>query len=88
MTSQNYLTNRELEVLNLVSSGHSTPEISQILFLSTETIKTYRRNLIIKLEARNVAHLIRIAFEKNIIINLKSIQTKSHLFNTQIEMVA
>ncbi|MDA8692913.1 helix-turn-helix transcriptional regulator [Saprospiraceae bacterium] len=88
MTPQNYLTNRELEVLNLLSSGYSTPEISSNLFLSTETIKTYRRNLIVKLEAKNVAHLIRIAFEKDIIFSDKKLKTRSHQFKSQLEMVA
>ena len=88
MKTQNCLTNREIEVLDLLSAGYSTPEISGILYLSTETIKTHRRKLIIKLKAKNVANLIRIAFEKEIIITQESITTINHQFNPQLEMVA
>jgi DNA-binding CsgD family transcriptional regulator len=88
MTQQNCLTNRELEVLNLLSSGYSTPEISELLFLSTETIKTYRKRLIEKLHAKNVANLIRIAFEKEIIVVRQSTETITHHFSSTLEMVA
>ena len=88
MKAQIALTKRELEVLDLLSAGHSTPEISQLLFLSTETIKTYRKRLIGKLQAKNVANLIRIAFESEIIIAHEPIGTIKYHFNSQLEMVA
>ncbi len=67
MNYLNKLTEREKEVLDLLSAGFSTREIAGQLFLSFDTIKTHRRNLIIKLGARNVANLIRIAFEMQMI---------------------
>lgn len=88
MKTQNYLTKRELEILNLLSCGHSTPEIANQLFLSTETVKSHRRNLIIKLDAKNVANLIRIAFETGFINTQKSIEKINYHFNSQLEMVA
>ena len=36
----------------------STTEISQSLFISTNTVKTYRKRLLEKLEAKNVAELV------------------------------
>ena len=36
----------------------STSEISQLLFLSINTIQTYRKRLMEKLEAKNVAELV------------------------------
>lgn len=89
MTPHNHLTNRELQVLDLLSSGYSTPEISQNLFLSPETIKTYRKRLIMKLNAKNVAHLIRIGFEKQLLNNHnKTLEKINHQFTTHYEMVA
>ncbi len=88
MKTQNYITSREQEVLDLLSSGYSTPEISGILYLSTETIKTHRKRLIEKLNAKNVANLIRIAFETKLITTNHSIDTIKHHFNNKLEMVA
>jgi len=88
MKTPNYLTNREQEILNLLSCGHSTPEIADILFLSPETVKTHRRNLVIKLNAKNVAHLIRIGFESGVIKTHKSIEKINYHFSSKLEMVA
>lgn len=52
------LSNRENEVIVLLSKGLSTTEIADRLFLSVNTIQTYRRRLLDKYEARNVAELI------------------------------
>ena len=52
------LSKREKEVLNYLSEGFSTPEIAERMFLSTNTIQTYRKRLMEKLEARNVAELV------------------------------
>lgn len=52
------LSRREKEVLAYLSQGLSTSEISQLLFLSINTIQTYRKRLMEKLEAKNVAELV------------------------------
>lgn len=52
------LSNRENEVIILLSKGLSTTEIADRLFLSVNTIQTYRRRLLDKFDARNVAELI------------------------------
>ncbi len=57
------LTSREQQVLNLIAEGITTAEIAAILFISTETVKTYRTELLYKFEARNVANLIYKAYE-------------------------
>jgi DNA-binding CsgD family transcriptional regulator len=59
------ITSREMEILEMISYGHSTEEIANELFVSPETIKSHRRSLLTKLKARNTAQLIRIAFEQN-----------------------
>ena len=52
------LSKREKEVLTLLSQGLSTSEIANKIFLSTNTVHTYRKRLMEKLEARNVAELV------------------------------
>ena len=56
------LTARELEVLNLLSQGCSSKEISQKLFISPNTVEYHRKQLLRKTCAKNVAQLIGIAF--------------------------
>ncbi|WP_455607891.1 response regulator transcription factor [Bacteroides rodentium] len=53
------MSRREKEVLTYLSQGLSTPEISRLMFLSTNTVQTYRKRLMEKLEARNVVELVR-----------------------------
>jgi len=55
------ITNREKEVYHLISQGHTDVEIGKILFLSTNTIKSYRKRLLAKFNARNSVHLVFLA---------------------------
>lgn len=55
------LTPRERQVLGLIAEGHSGREIAQALNVSPETVKTHRRNLMVKLQLRNVAEVVRYA---------------------------
>lgn len=47
------LTPRELEVLQLVAGGRSSPEIADSLFVSTGTVKTHLKNIYRKLAVRD-----------------------------------
>lgn len=53
------LSERELEVLKLVSEGKTTKEIAEELIVSTRTIETHRVNMMKKLDVQNSAELIR-----------------------------
>lgn len=57
------LTSREIQVLNLLSQENSTKEIAHELNLSNSTVESHRRNLLIKMQVKNVAGLIRRGFE-------------------------
>jgi DNA-binding NarL/FixJ family response regulator len=56
-----HLTNRELEVLQMIGGGLNTAAIAQRLRLSVKTIETYRSNIKTKLGLRDATDLIRYA---------------------------
>ena len=60
-------TNREVEVLQLISEGLVNREIGQRLFLSEETVKSHVRHLLAKLQARSRAHAVAVGFRRGII---------------------
>ncbi len=61
------LTRREKEVLELIAEGLTNSEIAEKLFISVTTVDTHRKNLLAKFDARNVAALIRIASQLQMI---------------------
>lgn len=67
MTSKKGLSDREKEVLLLISYEYTTQEIAEKLFLSPGTIATYRNKLFAKLSVKNSAGLIRKSFENRIL---------------------
>ena len=54
---------RERQVLELLSNGQSTTEIATALYLSPHTVNDHRKALKWKLDAKNVAQMIRKGFE-------------------------
>lgn len=52
------LTDREIEIIKLLSQGYSTCEISITLSISEYTVSTHRKNSIRKTESKNSAHLV------------------------------
>jgi len=65
--SENILSNKETEVLGLLSKGLTTNEIAAKLYVSSRTIETHRGNILKKLEVKNTAELIKKATEMNMI---------------------
>jgi len=61
------LTDREMQVLLLISHGQSNPEIGRHLHLTEDTIKTHCRRLFRKLGARDRAHAVAIGFQRGIL---------------------
>jgi DNA-binding NarL/FixJ family response regulator len=62
-----WLTIREKEVLQLIAEGYTDPEIAGKLFLSRETIKGYRKDLLLKFNAANSVVLVKTAMEQKLI---------------------
>jgi len=65
--AQAIITEREIEVLKLIAEGFTNTEIAEKLFLSPLTVDRHRKNIIIKLEAKNTASLISIAIHRGLI---------------------
>jgi len=61
------ISEREVEVLRLISQGLTNQEIAEKLFLSFHTADSHRRNLVEKLGAKNTADLVRIGLERGYI---------------------
>ena len=61
------LSNREREVFQMIAEGHSTKEISDILFISPSTVKTHRANIMEKLQFVNISQLIQFAIHLGIV---------------------
>lgn len=66
-TSIKKLSNKESEILTLISKGLTTKDIASKLFISTRTVETHRANILKKLEVKNTASLIKKATEKNLL---------------------
>ncbi len=61
------LSKRETEVLRAISYGQTVFEIAKEIYLSHHTIVSHKKNLMQKLHAKNIAHLVRIAFEEKLL---------------------
>jgi DNA-binding NarL/FixJ family response regulator len=61
------ITKKEMEILNLISEGFTTNQISEKLFISVRTVETHRNNLMQKFNTNRIGKLVRTAFENNIL---------------------
>jgi DNA-binding NarL/FixJ family response regulator len=61
------LTSREREVLVLIADGESSKRIAHRLGISFKTVVTHRTNIMQKLEAHDVATLVRRAIRCGLI---------------------
>lgn len=61
------ITSRELEILSLITNEKSGKEISEILFISTNTVETHRKNLMKKINVKSSIGLVLFATKHNLI---------------------
>lgn len=65
--NQIWLTPREKELLKNIVEGNTNIEIADKMCLGIETINSYRKNLLLKLNAKNTAVLVRMAIEEKLV---------------------
>ena len=61
------LSEREIEVLQLISEGYTNMEIADKLFLSKRTVEGHRQSLITKVKVKNSAELIKFAVQHHMV---------------------
>ncbi len=61
------LTRREVEVLKHIADGLTNQEIAEKLFISSWTVDSHRKNLLLKFNAKNTAILVKTAVTSGII---------------------
>lgn len=61
-------SNREIEILNLISFGHTVYDIASQLYISHHTVKSYKKRLFERLDVSNCALLVRKGFEQGLLV--------------------
>ncbi len=59
--TDNTLTKREAEILSLIANGWTNHKISEKLFISSDTVKAHRRNILSKTNCKGIAQLTQYA---------------------------
>lgn len=54
----NALTEREIQIINLIKEGQSSKEIAGVLAISLKTVEVHRHNILKKLKLKNSASLV------------------------------
>ncbi|MDM8002201.1 MAG: response regulator transcription factor [Bacteroidota bacterium] len=66
-SSEPVITKRESEILKLIADGFTNQEIADRLFISSSTVDSHRKNLLVKFNSKNTAALVKTAISKGII---------------------
>ncbi len=64
---QRLLTDREREILKLISREMTNKQIAEELFISERTVETHRKNIFRKTGTNNLVGLIKFAYSNNLI---------------------
>jgi two-component system, NarL family, response regulator NreC len=62
-----FLSNREVEVLKLIAEGHTNKEVAALLHISIKTVETHRARIMKKLELNTFADLIKYAIKSKLV---------------------
>ena len=61
------LTCRELQILKLVATGRNNRQVAEALNVSRRTVEAYRSRVMMKLDLKSLASLIRYAIRERLI---------------------
>jgi two-component system, NarL family, response regulator NreC len=67
LSEEKILSKREMQVLELVAEGRTTPQISELLGISPKTVARHRERIMNKLNLHSAAELVRFAIRKGLI---------------------
>ena len=67
ISQSEHFSDREAEILRLLGKGKNSYEIANELFITINTVKTHRRNMLRKLKATNTSQLLKFGFDNNLI---------------------
>ena len=62
--SSQVMTQREIEIIQLIADEFTTNEIADKLFLSPHTVENHRNRILLKLDVKNTAGLVKKAMEQ------------------------
>ncbi|WP_158861007.1 helix-turn-helix transcriptional regulator [Lunatibacter salilacus] len=66
-SSVNPFTERELEILSFFAKGYTAKEIATLLLISDETVKTHRKNMLMKAGVEKITELVSFCIRKGYI---------------------
>ena len=66
-TTEDHLTERELEILKLIAKGNANKEIAAQLAIREDTVKSHVGNILEKLDANDRTHAVTIGLKRGII---------------------
>lgn len=66
-TNGTTISEREKQVIKLISEGHSNNKIAQVLHISPYTVKVHRYNIMQKLKVSNTVDLVKYAIREGLI---------------------
>jgi DNA-binding CsgD family transcriptional regulator len=61
------ITKREVQIINLISSGLTNRQIAEKLFISENTVGTHRKNIMKKTQCNGIAELTNFAFSRGLL---------------------
>jgi DNA-binding NarL/FixJ family response regulator len=64
---QKTLTSREREILELLADGHGTRDITQLLSISTSTVRNHIQHILQKLQVHTRLEAVAISIKHNLV---------------------
>lgn len=61
------LSDRQQQILSLIADGNSYAEVGRLLFISTETVRTHVKQILRRLDARDRAHAVSLAYQAGLL---------------------
>lgn len=61
------ISDREIEIIQLIAEGYTNQQIAEKLFLSAHTVNTHRKNIMSKLGVKNTAGIVMYAVKSDLV---------------------